>query len=145
MECVVCLAELVDQLPLTNYCILSYLSCFLKQVSDLEDQNRMSASSLGIVFGPNLFRLVVRFSYLPCLLLLKMPYSSYIKERENIFVFCAVSYKKSQSNFAFNLQKCRIHVYKLILCYSRPHAGIYSFASCVIFFHIMKSFIFTFK
>lgn len=57
-ECVLCLAELVDKLPSVNYSILSYLSFFLKQVSDLEEQNRMSASSLGIVFGPNLFRFV---------------------------------------------------------------------------------------
>ncbi|XP_035209208.1 protein FAM13A-like isoform X2 [Stegodyphus dumicola] len=55
-ESVACLTDLVEKLPSVNYSILNYLSSFLKQVSDLEDQNRMSASSLGIVFGPNLFR-----------------------------------------------------------------------------------------
>ncbi|GIY31483.1 protein FAM13A [Caerostris extrusa] len=61
MESIACLTELVEKLPPTNYHILSYLFSFLRKVSDMEDHNRMSASSLGIVFGPNLFRVTEDF------------------------------------------------------------------------------------
>ncbi|XP_042902655.1 protein FAM13A [Parasteatoda tepidariorum] len=60
-ESVMCLGELVKKLPPVNYNILSYLFSFLKKVSDFEEQNRMSPSSLGIVFGPNLFRVTEDF------------------------------------------------------------------------------------
>lgn len=56
--CVLHLKNLVSALPEENYHALKYLSNFLHRVSLHEGRNRMNSSSLGIVFGPNLFRYV---------------------------------------------------------------------------------------
>lgn len=47
---------LVSILPSTNFYTLRYLCCFLNRVSRCESSNRMNAASLGIVFGPTVFR-----------------------------------------------------------------------------------------
>ncbi|KAG9509393.1 Serine/threonine-protein kinase Nek8, partial [Fragariocoptes setiger] len=51
------LANLVKKLPAENYNSLRYLCCFLFRVSLKQQFNKMCAASLGIVFGPNIFRL----------------------------------------------------------------------------------------
>ncbi|KAI1292272.1 Protein FAM13A [Halotydeus destructor] len=53
---IVTIKELISLLPEENFSMLKYLSSFLRRVSNHESQNRMNSSSLGIVFGPNLFR-----------------------------------------------------------------------------------------
>ena len=50
------LKVLVECLPNENYFILKYLSHFLHRVALHESFNRMTPSSLGIIFGPNMFR-----------------------------------------------------------------------------------------
>lgn len=55
-KCVHMLKCLVGHLPQEHYEVLKYLMRFLHCIAQLEEQNRMSASSLGIVFAPNLFR-----------------------------------------------------------------------------------------
>jgi hypothetical protein len=47
---------LVAVLPVENFFVLKYLCCFLNKVAQNEARNRMNSSSLGIVFGPNIFR-----------------------------------------------------------------------------------------
>ncbi|XP_054716887.1 unconventional myosin-IXAb-like [Uloborus diversus] len=84
-ESIPSLSELVEKLPAINYNILSYLSCFLKQVSEMEEQNRMSASSLGIVFGPNLFRVTEDFVGLKEQSLTNQIVTYFITDYEDIF------------------------------------------------------------
>ena len=50
------LREVVVQLPRPNFVTAAKLMAHLHQVSANEDQNQMSASNLGIVFGPTLLR-----------------------------------------------------------------------------------------
>ncbi|XP_055949341.1 protein FAM13B-like isoform X1 [Argiope bruennichi] len=94
-ESVVCLAELVEKLPPINYHILNYLFNFLRKVSDMEDQNRMSASSLGIVFGPNLFRVTEDFVGLKEQSLTNQIVTYFISEHDKIF-------RKDATNFICN-------------------------------------------
>ncbi len=56
VACMASLKTLLVDLPHENYLTLKYLANFLSRVALNEDHNRMSSSSLGIVFGPNLFR-----------------------------------------------------------------------------------------
>ncbi|VDP83539.1 unnamed protein product [Schistosoma mattheei] len=50
------LENLVAQLPVVNYTLLKHLCQFLHHVSVYQSDNKMSIESLGIVFGPNVFR-----------------------------------------------------------------------------------------
>ncbi|XP_067892926.1 rho GTPase-activating protein 29-like isoform X2 [Heterodontus francisci] len=48
--------DLLRQLPPTNYNTLQYLISHLHRVAEKEEENKMSASNLGIIFGPTLLR-----------------------------------------------------------------------------------------
>uniref|UniRef100_A0A8D0KX95 Rho GTPase-activating protein 29 n=1 Tax=Strix occidentalis caurina TaxID=311401 RepID=A0A8D0KX95_STROC len=48
--------DLLKQLPLPNYNTLQYLVGHLHRVTEQSDENKMSASNLGIIFGPTLIR-----------------------------------------------------------------------------------------
>ncbi|NWZ33926.1 RHG29 protein, partial [Brachypodius atriceps] len=48
--------DLLKQLPVPNYNTLQYLIGHLHRVADQCDENKMSASNLGIIFGPTLIR-----------------------------------------------------------------------------------------
>ncbi|XP_067308964.1 rho GTPase-activating protein 45 isoform X2 [Pseudorasbora parva] len=50
------LRELLKRLPHANISTLKYIVRHLRRVSELEQDNKMSASNLGIVFGPTLMR-----------------------------------------------------------------------------------------
>ncbi|CAH8841237.1 unnamed protein product [Trichobilharzia szidati] len=50
------LENLIIQLPVSNYTLLKHLCQFLYRVSIYQAENKMSIESLGIVFGPNVFR-----------------------------------------------------------------------------------------
>uniref|UniRef100_A0A8C1QER5 Rho GTPase activating protein 45a n=1 Tax=Cyprinus carpio TaxID=7962 RepID=A0A8C1QER5_CYPCA len=50
------LRELLKRLPPANNATLKYIIRHLHRVSELEQDNKMSASNLGIVFGPTLMR-----------------------------------------------------------------------------------------
>ncbi|XP_050990813.1 rho GTPase-activating protein 45 isoform X3 [Labeo rohita] len=50
------LRELLKRLPPANIATLKYIVRHLRRVSELEQDNKMSASNLGIVFGPTLMR-----------------------------------------------------------------------------------------
>ncbi|XP_073810851.1 protein FAM13A isoform X4 [Danio rerio] len=49
------LRELLRQLPDLHYSLLQYLCYFLSQVEQEHEHNRMTASNLATVFGPNVF------------------------------------------------------------------------------------------
>ncbi|XP_075281068.1 rho GTPase-activating protein 29 isoform X2 [Opisthocomus hoazin] len=48
--------DLLKQLPVPNYNTLQYLIGHLHRVTEQSDENKMSASNLGIIFGPTLIR-----------------------------------------------------------------------------------------
>ncbi|XP_067394539.1 rho GTPase-activating protein 29 isoform X2 [Emydura macquarii macquarii] len=48
--------DLLRQLPIPNYNTLQYLTGHLHRVTEQSDENKMSASNLGIIFGPTLIR-----------------------------------------------------------------------------------------
>uniref|UniRef100_A0A8C8S6T5 Rho GTPase-activating protein 29 n=1 Tax=Pelusios castaneus TaxID=367368 RepID=A0A8C8S6T5_9SAUR len=48
--------DLLRQLPIPNYNTLQYLIGHLYRVTEQSDENKMSASNLGIIFGPTLIR-----------------------------------------------------------------------------------------
>ncbi|XP_064003385.1 rho GTPase-activating protein 29 isoform X3 [Pogoniulus pusillus] len=48
--------DLLKQLPVPNYNTLQYLIGHLRRVTEQCDENKMSASNLGIIFGPTLIR-----------------------------------------------------------------------------------------
>ncbi|NXY43224.1 RHG29 protein, partial [Ceuthmochares aereus] len=48
--------DLLKQLPVPNYNTLQFLIGHLHRVTEQSDENKMSASNLGIIFGPTLIR-----------------------------------------------------------------------------------------
>ncbi|XP_020508226.1 rho GTPase-activating protein 45 isoform X1 [Labrus bergylta] len=50
------LKELLKELPKANICTLRYIIRHLRRIAELEEDNKMSPSNLGIVFGPSLMR-----------------------------------------------------------------------------------------
>uniref|UniRef100_UPI003AB033B0 rho GTPase-activating protein 45 n=1 Tax=Centroberyx gerrardi TaxID=166262 RepID=UPI003AB033B0 len=50
------LKELLKDLPKANIATLRYLTRHLRRIAELEQDNKMSPSNLGIVFGPSLMR-----------------------------------------------------------------------------------------
>ncbi|XP_009884130.1 PREDICTED: minor histocompatibility protein HA-1, partial [Charadrius vociferus] len=53
---VVKLKELLKELPLENMATLQYLLQHLRRIVEVEQDNKMTSSNLGIVFGPTLMR-----------------------------------------------------------------------------------------
>ena len=49
-----CQGLIIKKLPERNYAVLKYLMEFLVLVNDRSDMNKMTASNLAVVFGPNL-------------------------------------------------------------------------------------------
>ncbi|XP_059400026.1 rho GTPase-activating protein 45-like isoform X2 [Carassius carassius] len=50
------LKNLLKELPKQNTATLCYIARHLRRIAELEDDNKMSPSNLGIVFGPSLMR-----------------------------------------------------------------------------------------
>uniref|UniRef100_A0A671SNF2 Minor histocompatibility protein HA-1-like n=1 Tax=Sinocyclocheilus anshuiensis TaxID=1608454 RepID=A0A671SNF2_9TELE len=50
------LKNLLKELPKQNTATLRYIARHLRRIAELEDDNKMSPSNLGIVFGPSLMR-----------------------------------------------------------------------------------------
>ncbi|KAM7379619.1 hypothetical protein PAMP_005161 [Pampus punctatissimus] len=48
--------DLLRQLPITNYRTLRYLIAHLNRVTEQAEENKMTASNLGIIFGPTLVK-----------------------------------------------------------------------------------------
>jgi len=52
------LKKLLEELPKAHYVLFKKLAIFLWKVSKYADKNRMSTTNLGVVFGPNLCRVI---------------------------------------------------------------------------------------
>ncbi|KAM4739961.1 rho GTPase-activating protein 45 isoform 1-T1 [Anableps anableps] len=50
------LKDLLKELPKPNFATLRYIVRHLRRIAELEEDNKMSPSNLGIVFGPSLMR-----------------------------------------------------------------------------------------
>ncbi|XP_011472690.1 rho GTPase-activating protein 45 isoform X2 [Oryzias latipes] len=50
------LKEILKELPKANFATLRYIIHHLRRIAELEEENKMSPSNLGIVFGPSLIR-----------------------------------------------------------------------------------------
>ncbi|XP_076880339.1 rho GTPase-activating protein 45 isoform X2 [Brachyhypopomus gauderio] len=50
------LKEYLTELPQANIATLRYIARHLRRIAELEEENKMSPSNLGIVFGPSLMR-----------------------------------------------------------------------------------------
>jgi len=53
------LKKLLEELPKAHYVLFKKLAVFLWKVSKYADKNRMSTTNLGVVFGPNLCRVLI--------------------------------------------------------------------------------------
>ncbi|KAG9350639.1 hypothetical protein JZ751_024528, partial [Albula glossodonta] len=50
------LRELLKELPRASVATLHYIICHLRRIAEVEEDNKMNPSNLGIVFGPTLMR-----------------------------------------------------------------------------------------
>lgn len=55
---------LLSQLPQTNYSTLKYIMALLVMITKNESVNKMNPLSLGIVFGPSIFRFPIFIVFL---------------------------------------------------------------------------------
>ncbi|KAL4658903.1 minor histocompatibility protein HA-1-like [Arapaima gigas] len=79
------LRELVKDLPLANVATLSYIMLHLRKVAELEQDNKMSSSNLGIVFGPTLMRPRPNSATVSLSSLVDYPYQARIVEAFIVF------------------------------------------------------------
>ncbi|XP_014672331.1 PREDICTED: uncharacterized protein LOC106812857 [Priapulus caudatus] len=77
--------NLVRLLPVENYCLLEYLVAFLLEVAQHEATNKMSATALAIVFGPNVFRCSVGLDGLKEQHLANQIVCSFIEHPDSLF------------------------------------------------------------
>ncbi|XP_038649802.1 rho GTPase-activating protein 29-like isoform X1 [Scyliorhinus canicula] len=83
--------DLLRQLPQANYNTLRYLVGHLHRVAEKEEENKMSASNLGIIFGPTLIRPRQTDATASLSSLVDYPYQAqmvelFVTHYENIFV-----------------------------------------------------------
>ncbi|VDM34369.1 unnamed protein product [Hydatigera taeniaeformis] len=60
-DSLVVIERIIRSLPPPNFRLLEYLCCFLRQVTHYQSQNKMNSTSIGIIFGPNVFRVPSEF------------------------------------------------------------------------------------
>ncbi|KAH9287295.1 Protein FAM13A [Echinococcus granulosus] len=56
-DSLVVIERVIRSLPPPNFRLLEYLCYFLRQMMQYQNQNKMNSTSIGIVFGPNVFRI----------------------------------------------------------------------------------------
>ncbi|VDK24268.1 unnamed protein product [Taenia asiatica] len=56
-DSLVAIERIIHSLPPSNFRLLEYLCCFLRQVMQYQNRNKMNSTSIGIIFGPNVFRI----------------------------------------------------------------------------------------
>ncbi|KAG7488061.1 hypothetical protein MATL_G00029280 [Megalops atlanticus] len=90
------LQELLKELPQANMATLHYIICHLHRIAEFEQENKMSPSNLGIVFGPTLMRPRPTGATVSLSSLVDYPYQARIVETlivfyRNIFLSCSRS------------------------------------------------------
>ncbi|KAI5616543.1 rho GTPase-activating protein 45-like isoform X2 [Silurus asotus] len=102
------LRGLLKDLPPGNIGTLKYIVRHLHRVAELEEDNKMSCSNLGIVFGPTLMRPKPTGATISLSSLVDYPHQARIVEALIVFqdhIFTAsVSWPKSSSSLTFTIQ-----------------------------------------
>ncbi|XP_027025570.1 rho GTPase-activating protein 45 isoform X2 [Tachysurus fulvidraco] len=98
------LKELLTELPKLNMTTLRYIARHLRRIAELEEDNKMSPSNLGIVFGPSLMRPRPSGATVSLSSLVDYPYQARIVE--TLIVFYSTIFP-SQSNRTGGV--CTVH------------------------------------
>uniref|UniRef100_A0A8C2I8C9 Rho GTPase activating protein 45a n=1 Tax=Cyprinus carpio TaxID=7962 RepID=A0A8C2I8C9_CYPCA len=107
------LRELLKRLPPANNATLKYIIRHLHRVSELEQDNKMSASNLGIVFGPTLMRPKPTGATVSLSSLVDYPHQARIVEA--LIVFQHIVFISSSSSVSSPGQSQRI--WNVVRCY----------------------------
>ncbi|XP_008298313.1 minor histocompatibility protein HA-1 isoform X2 [Stegastes partitus] len=92
------LKELLKDLPKANIATLRYIIRHLRRIAELEEDNKMSPSNLGIVFGPSLMRPRPTGATISLSSLVDYPHQARIVEALIVFYSSIFQSKSSQSN-----------------------------------------------
>ncbi|XP_054912166.1 rho GTPase-activating protein 45 isoform X1 [Poeciliopsis prolifica] len=92
------LKELVKELPKPNSATLRYIVRHLRRIAELEEDNKMSPSNLGIVFGPSLMRPRPTGATISLSSLVDYPHQARIVEALIVFYSSIFQSKTSQTN-----------------------------------------------
>ncbi|XP_039984314.1 rho GTPase-activating protein 45 isoform X2 [Xiphias gladius] len=92
------LKELLKELPKANIATLRYIIRHLRRIAELEDDNKMSPSNLGIVFGPSLMRPRPTGATISLSSLVDYPHQARIVEALIVFYSSIFQSKTSQSH-----------------------------------------------
>ncbi|KAK5601934.1 hypothetical protein CRENBAI_018884 [Crenichthys baileyi] len=92
------LKELVKELPKPNFATLRYIVRHLRRIAELEEDNKMSPSNLGIVFGPSLMRPRPTGATISLSSLVDYPHQARIVEALIVFYSSIFQSKTSQTN-----------------------------------------------
>uniref|UniRef100_A0A3Q3MJS6 Rho GTPase activating protein 45b n=1 Tax=Mastacembelus armatus TaxID=205130 RepID=A0A3Q3MJS6_9TELE len=102
------LKELLKELPKANLSTLRYIIRHLRRIAELEEDNKMSPSNLGIVFGPSLMRPRPTGATISLSSLVDYPHQARIVEALIVFYSSIFQSKTSQSN---KLQQLKVGLY----------------------------------
>ncbi|XP_053178647.1 rho GTPase-activating protein 45 isoform X1 [Scomber japonicus] len=91
------LTNLLKELPKANIATLRYIIRHLRRIAELEEDNKMSASNLGIVFGPSLMRPRPTGATISLSSLVDYPHQARIVEALIVFYSSIFQSKTSQS------------------------------------------------
>ncbi|XP_034530127.1 rho GTPase-activating protein 45 isoform X2 [Notolabrus celidotus] len=92
------LKELLKELPKANISTLRYIIRHLRRIAELEEDNKMSPSNLGIVFGPSLMRPRPTGATISLSSLVDYPHQARIVEAMIVFYSSIFHSKTSQSH-----------------------------------------------
>uniref|UniRef100_A0A8D3DK14 Rho GTPase activating protein 45b n=1 Tax=Scophthalmus maximus TaxID=52904 RepID=A0A8D3DK14_SCOMX len=92
------LKGLLKELPKANIATLRYIIRHLRRIAELEEENRMSPSNLGIVFGPSLMRPRPTGATISLSSLVDYPHQARIVEALIVFYSSIFQSKTSQSH-----------------------------------------------
>uniref|UniRef100_A0A671U4Q8 Rho GTPase activating protein 45 n=1 Tax=Sparus aurata TaxID=8175 RepID=A0A671U4Q8_SPAAU len=92
------LKELLKDLPKANIATLRYIVRHLRRIAELEDDNKMSPSNLGIVFGPSLMRPRPTGATISLSSLVDYPHQARIVEALIVFYSSIFQSKTSQTH-----------------------------------------------
>ncbi|XP_041861887.1 rho GTPase-activating protein 45 isoform X2 [Melanotaenia boesemani] len=92
------LRELLKELPKANMATLRYIVRHLRRIAELEEDNKMSPSNLGIVFGPSLMRPRPTGATISLSSLVDYPHQARIVEALIVFYSSIFQSKTTQSN-----------------------------------------------
>ncbi|XP_041648235.1 rho GTPase-activating protein 45 isoform X2 [Cheilinus undulatus] len=92
------LKELLKELPKANISTLRYIIRHLRRIAELEEDNKMSPSNLGIVFGPSLMRPRPTGATISLSSLVDYPHQARIVEAMIVFYSSIFYSKTSQSH-----------------------------------------------